>query len=53
MVTAVRVLDDILRRMQAHQVKKQSMLRELRLAHSLPAQSPAAFDPGPADRHGA
>jgi pyruvate kinase len=32
-VSAVRVLDDILRRMQAHQTKKQSMLRELRLAH--------------------
>jgi pyruvate kinase len=29
---AVRVLDDILRRMQAHQVKKRSMLRQLRLA---------------------
>ena len=32
-VSAVRVLDDILRRMQAHQTKKRSMLRELRLAH--------------------
>jgi pyruvate kinase len=40
-LTAVRVLDDILRRMQAHQAKKQAMLRELRLAHALPA------DPGP------
>jgi pyruvate kinase len=30
---AVRVLDDILRRMEAHQSKKRSMLRELRLAH--------------------
>ena len=29
---AVRTLDDILRRMQAHQAKKRSMLRELRLA---------------------
>jgi pyruvate kinase len=28
----VRTLDDILRRMQGHQFKKQSMLRELRLA---------------------
>jgi pyruvate kinase len=36
-LTAVRVLDDILRRMQAHQAKKQAMLRELRLAHALPA----------------
>ena len=36
MVSAVQVLDDILRRMQAHQSKKQSMLRELRLAHTLP-----------------
>jgi pyruvate kinase len=31
---AVRVLDDILRRMQAHQVKKRSMLRQLRLART-------------------
>lgn len=31
--SAVRVLDDILRRMEAHQTKKRSMLRELRLAH--------------------
>ena len=35
-VSAVRVLDDILRRMQAHQAKKRSMLRELRLAHRFP-----------------
>jgi len=34
-LTAVRTLDDILRRMQAHQTKKRSMLRELRLAHRL------------------
>jgi pyruvate kinase len=33
MLSAVRVLDDILRRMQAHQTKKLAMLRELRLAH--------------------
>ncbi len=33
-VTAVRVLADILRRMQAHQEKKRSMLRQLRLAAS-------------------
>jgi pyruvate kinase len=31
-VEAVQALDDILRRMQGHQSKKQSMLRELRLA---------------------
>jgi pyruvate kinase len=36
-VSAVRVLDDILRRMQAHQSKKGSMLRKLRLAHVPPA----------------
>jgi len=35
-LTAVQVLDDILRRMQAHQTKKRAMLRELRLAHTLP-----------------
>jgi pyruvate kinase len=35
-VSAVRLLDDILRRMQDHQTKKQSMLRELQLAHTLP-----------------
>lgn len=34
-VTAVRVLDGILRRMEAHQLKKRAMLRELHLAHSL------------------
>lgn len=37
-LSAVSVLDDILRRMQAHQAKKRSMLRELRLAHSPPAE---------------
>jgi pyruvate kinase len=35
-VQAVQALDDILQRMQAHQSKKQSMLRELRLARALP-----------------
>jgi pyruvate kinase len=35
-VAAVRTLDDILKRMQAHHAKKRSMLRELRLAHALP-----------------
>ncbi|MEO8103212.1 MAG: pyruvate kinase [Betaproteobacteria bacterium] len=34
-LSAVRVLDDILRRMQAHQTKKLAMLRELHLAHAL------------------
>ena len=41
MLDAVSVLDDIMRRMQTHQTKKQSMLRELRLAHTLPAESDA------------
>jgi pyruvate kinase len=41
-LSAVRVLDDILRRMQTHQAKKRAMLRELRLAHTLPAE-PAAW----------
>jgi pyruvate kinase len=40
-VSAVRALDDILRRMQAHQTKKRAMLRELRLAHGrLPMEKP-------------
>jgi pyruvate kinase len=38
MLRAVRVLDDILRRMQTHQAKKRAMLRELRLASALPAE---------------
>jgi pyruvate kinase len=38
-VGAVRVLDDILRRMQAHQTKKRAMLRELRLARARPPTS--------------
>ncbi len=37
-LSAVRVLDDILRRMQQHQAKKRAMLRELRLAHALTVQ---------------
>jgi len=41
-VSAVRVLDDILRRMHAHQAKKRSMLRELHLAHMQPAEPDAA-----------
>ena len=35
-LNAVQVLNDILRRMQSHQSKKQSMLRELHLAHIFP-----------------
>jgi len=34
-VDAVRALDDILRRMENHQRKKRSMLRQLRLADHL------------------
>jgi pyruvate kinase len=34
-VAALRTLDDILRRMEAHQSKKRAMLRELRVAHAL------------------
>ena len=44
MLTAVQVLDDILGRMQTHQAKKQAMLRELRLAHTLPVESDATPD---------
>ena len=36
-VTAVRILDDILRRMQAHHEKKRSMLRKLHLADAFQA----------------
>jgi len=32
---AVKTLDDILRRMQAHQTKKRAMLRPLQLAHAV------------------
>jgi pyruvate kinase len=32
---AVRTLDDILRRMQAHQTKKRAMLRQLHVAHHI------------------
>jgi pyruvate kinase len=38
-VTAVRILDDILRRMQAHQEKKRSMLRNLHLADAFQANA--------------
>ena len=37
-VTAVRILDDILRRMQAHQEKKRSILRKLHLADAFRAK---------------
>ena len=37
-VTAVQLLDGILRRMQAHQSKKRAMLRALKLAFSLPGE---------------
>lgn len=39
---AVQTLDDILQRMEAHQIKKQSMMRELSLARTFMAQIPAA-----------
>jgi pyruvate kinase len=53
-VAAVRVLHDILRRMQAHQAKKRSMLRELHLAHVLSAEPDAAAEqPRPQDHHAA
>ncbi len=39
LVTAVTVLADILTRMQAHQEKKRSMLRQLHLATSVPANT--------------
>jgi pyruvate kinase len=38
-VTAVKILDDILKRMQAHQEKKSSMLRQLHLASSFASAS--------------
>lgn len=38
-LSAVQVLDDILRRMQSHQAKKRAMLRELRLAYALATES--------------
>jgi pyruvate kinase len=44
-VSAVRALDDILRRMQSHQSKKRAMLRELSLAHTLTAEPGPAPDP--------
>jgi pyruvate kinase len=41
-VAAVRVLDDILRRMAAHQEKKRSMLRKLHIASAFGASSSSA-----------
>ncbi len=40
-VTAVRILDDILRRMQSHQEKKRSMLRKLNVASAFRAGASA------------
>ena len=37
-LSAVRVLNDILQRMQTHQSKRRALLRELRLAQALPAE---------------
>ena len=37
-IEAIQVLDNILRRMQPHQSKKQSMLRELKIAHLIDTQ---------------
>jgi pyruvate kinase len=37
-LSAVRVLDDILGRMQSHKAKRRALLRELRLAQALPAE---------------
>lgn len=52
-VDAVRVLDDILRRMHAHQAKKRALMRALRLAERLPIDAALAArlggrDPQPA-----
>lgn len=44
LLSAVLALDDILKRMQSHQTKKRSMLRELRLAHALRVESGTADD---------
>ena len=43
-VRAVRLLDDILGPMQAHQTKKRAMLRELQLALTLPTEPTQAPD---------
>jgi pyruvate kinase len=51
-VTALRTLDDILRRMEAHQTKKRAMLRELRLARAFNhgGQPPAGAPEGTGSR---
>jgi pyruvate kinase len=47
---AVRTLDDILRRMQAHQSKKRAMLRPLHVAHDILADlAPPEPEPVSAD----
>lgn len=38
-LSALRGFDDILRRVQGHQIKKRAMLRELHLAHLLSAET--------------
>jgi len=50
-VAAARVLDDFLRRVQAHQANKGSMLRELHLAHMLLAKPDAGADQGRPQEH--
>ena len=42
---AVRTLDNILRRMQAHQAKKRAMLRPLQVAHAVLADMSRAEEP--------
>jgi pyruvate kinase len=42
---AVQTLDDILQRMEAHQIKKQSMMRELNLARTFSNMVPAGRRP--------
>lgn len=51
-IQAVKVLDDILRRMHGHQAKKSAMLRELRLVTSFRKGRTAAGSPGPCPRSG-
>jgi pyruvate kinase len=51
MLSAVRALDDILRRMQDHQTKKSAMLRELHLAHALPDEAARTKNPEQVNRH--
>jgi pyruvate kinase len=43
-VQAVQMLDDVLRRMQAHQTKKVSLLRQLRLAHRFCCSAQAGWE---------